>query len=215
MYFAFSIKDVPDESIIPTGWYPAKIIRCDMRSLKSGEGNRLVMTYVIDSGPYKTRKIDVGFNVDHPNPKAVEISQKELAKVLRACGVEQITDTLELHDRVHQIHIGIETYNDREQNRINDWKPLGPVAVASVASPVRSVANPSSPAATAKARNGASAEFQAPRPMNAPPAAPFVAPPARPAPRQAAPVAQAVAAAAATAAAPAEEALPFNDDIPF
>lgn len=202
MYFAFSVNDVPDESLIPTGWYPARIVRSELRDLKSGEGQRLVVTYAVDSGPYAKRRLDVGFNVLHPNPQAVEISQKELAKVLRACGLSQINDTLELHDRPHQIYIGVETYKDREQNRINDWKPLGPAAIPTV----RPAASAPAPAAAAQARNAASAAFQAPpapaRPVPTPPVAPFAASP-RP----------------AVAPAPVTEEetrhLPFDDHIPF
>lgn len=189
MYFAFSVNDVPDESLIPTGWYSARIVRSDLRDLKSGDGQRLVITYAVDSGPYAKRRIDVGFNVLHPNPKAVEISQKELAKVLRACGLSQINDTLELHDHPHQIHIGVEMYKDREQNRVNDWKPLVPVAIPTV----RPAASTPAPAASAQARNAASAAFQAPPVPQAPPAPPFAAP----------------------VAAAENPALPFNDNIPF
>lgn len=204
MYFAFSVNDVPDESLMPTGWYPARIVRSELRDLKSGEGQRLVITYVVDSGPYAKRRIDIGFNVSHPNPQAVEISQRELAKVLRACGLSQINDTLELHDRPHQIHIGVEMYKDREQNRINDWKPLGPVGIQSVA--------PVPPAPAAQARKVASATFQAPpappaspaspRPAPTPPVAPFAASP-RP------------AAAPAPGAEAGDPVLAFDDGIPF
>ena len=166
MYFAFSTADVPDDTLIPAGWYPARIVRSDLRDLKSGDGQRLVLTYALHGGPYAERRIEVGFNVDHPNPQAVEISQKELAKVLRACGLSTIQDTLELHDRMHQIRVSVETYKDRDQNRITDWRPLGPVAVPSTATPA-----------------------PAPRPARsvAPPAAPFPTPPAAPPAETAAP----------------------------
>ena len=200
MYFSFSIHDVPDDSIIAPGWYTAKIVRSDIRDLRSGVGQRLILTYTITSGSYAGRKLDAGFNHAHPNPVAVEISQKELAKVLRACGLSQIQDTLELHDHPHQIHIGVETYKDREQNRISDWKPMAPAGVSSQSAV---------PAALmGKAALPASQAFQAPaKPVPAPPTAPF--PSARPT-QQAAPAAVEVPVVAEAAGN-----LDFNDDIPF
>ena len=204
MYFAFSTADVPDDTLIPAGWYPARIVRSDLRDLKSGDGQRLVLTYALHGGPYAERRIEVGFNVDHPNPQAVEISQKELAKVLRACGLSTIQDTLELHDRMHQIRVSVETYKDRDQNRITDWRPLGPVAVPSTATPAPA------PSPTQAARQAASKAFQAPTPPTAPPAprpARSVAPPAAPFPTP-------PAAPPAETAAP-QNGIPFNDDIPW
>jgi len=202
MYFAFNVADVPDDTLIPAGWYPARIVRSDLRDLKSGDGQRLVLTYALHGGPFAERRIDAGFNVDHPNPQAVEISQKELAKVLRACGLSTIQDTLELHDRMHQVRVSVETYKDRDQNRITDWRPLGPAGVPSAATPAPAQA----PARAA--RQAASQAFQAPAPPAAPPAprpARSVAPPAAPFP---------TAAPSAETAAP-QNGIPFNDDIPW
>jgi len=202
MYFAFNTADVPDDTLIPAGWYPARIVRSDLRDLKSGDGQRLVLTYALHGGPFAERRIDAGFNVDHPNPQAVEISQKELAKVLRACGLSTIQDTLELHDRMHQVRVSVETYKDRDQNRITDWRHLGPAGVPSAATPAPAQA----PARAA--RQAASQAFQAPAPPAAPPAprpARSVAPPAAPFPTAAPP---------AETAAP-QNGIPFNDDIPW
>ena len=165
-----------------------------------------MLTYALHGGPYAERRVDAGFNVDHPNPQAVEISQKELAKVLRACGLSTIRDTLELHDRMHQVRVGVETYKDRDQNRITDWRPLGPVGVPSAAAPAASA-----PAQTPDraARQAASKAFQAPVPVAAPPingrSRPAPLPPAAPFP---------ASAASAETAAP-QNGIPFNDDIPW
>lgn len=212
MYFAFSIADVPDDTLIPAGWYPARIVRSDLRDLKSGDGQRLVLTYALQGGPFAERRVDASFNVDHPNPQAVEISQKELAKVLRACGVGAIQDTLELHDRVHQVRVSVNTYNDRDQNRITDWRPLSPVAVPSAAT------SAPAPNPAQAARQAASQAFQAPTPPAAPPAPR----PARPAPLPpAAPFPTPTAASTLTPASPPDgqsapqNGIPFNDDIPW
>ena len=205
MYFAFNTADVPDDTLIPAGWYPARIVRSDLRDLKSGDGQRLVLTYALHGGPFAERRIDAGFNVDHPNPQAVEISQKELAKVLRACGLSTIQDTLELHDRVHQVRVSVETYKDRDQNRIADWRPLGPVGVPSAATPA--------PAQTPDraARQAASQAFQAPAP--APVAAPKANGRSRPAPLPPAAPFPPAAPPAETATPP--NSIPFNDEIPW
>ena len=213
MYFAFSIQDVPDDSIIAPGWYPAKIVRSDIRDLRSGDGQRLILTYTIASGPYAGRKVDAGFNHAHPNPVAVEISQKELAKVLRACGLSQIQDTLELHDHPHHIYIGVETYKDREQNRISDWKPMAPAGVSSQSAVPPAFTGKVAPAAS-KVALAASQAFQAP-PTVAPPAKPVPAPPASPFPSARPNQIAAPAAAAVAAVAEAVGNLDFNDDIPF
>ena len=68
-----------------------------MQDTKAKTGKFIKLEFTILDGEQKGRKIWTNLNVVNPNPVAVEIAQKELATICRACGKLTITDTMELH----------------------------------------------------------------------------------------------------------------------
>ena len=82
---------------IPAGDYPMAITGSSMQDTKAKTGKYIKFEFTILDGEQKGRKIWTNLNVVNPNPVAVEIAQKELATICRACGKLTITDTQELH----------------------------------------------------------------------------------------------------------------------
>ena len=172
----FNANDIEpaDFSALPSGIYTALISNSEFRNTKSGDGQFLVLAFQIVDGPKKGRLLWHNLNLINSNSKAVEIAQRELSAICRACGVMQIDNSDRLHNLPMRITVEfIPAGPDRkgvhreESNRIKKWEGMNG-ATPSVA------AAHTTPAPAAKAT-------PAPR-APAPAAAPW-----RPAPTPAAP----------------------------
>lgn len=82
---------------IPAGWYLAEVAKSEYKATKAKTGHYLSLQFKILDGEYKGRYLFNMLNLDNPNPTAVEISQKELASICEACGLDEIEDSTELH----------------------------------------------------------------------------------------------------------------------
>ena len=62
------------------------------------------------------RLVFIGLNIKNPSEQAVAISQKELASICDAVGVDEVEDSEELHDITFGFKLGIEKsegYDDK------------------------------------------------------------------------------------------------------
>jgi hypothetical protein len=85
---------------IPAGRYNLMVEDTDMCETKAGNGHYLKITFKVIEGEYVNRFIWLNLNLDNPNPKAVEIAQRELSGLCRACGKMSIEDSEELHGEI-------------------------------------------------------------------------------------------------------------------
>jgi hypothetical protein len=70
----------------------------DVKETKRGDGQYLKLTFEIIEGDYAGRRIWSNLNLVNPNEKAVEIAQRELAGICKACGFSETPeDSMELH----------------------------------------------------------------------------------------------------------------------
>jgi len=83
---------------IPPGNWPVIVDSSEFRDTKAGDGRYLHLELSIVDGPYKGRKIFDNLNLENKNPTAVDIAQRQLASLVRACGKVKITDSAELHN---------------------------------------------------------------------------------------------------------------------
>lgn len=97
--FAFSTEGKSTNIFepIPPGKYPVEIVASELLQTKAGDGQYLKFTFSILDGEYAGRYIWSNINIDNPSPKAVEIAEHELASIIKACGLESIEETEELH----------------------------------------------------------------------------------------------------------------------
>ncbi len=119
-----------DFSTIPEGDYIASIVKSDVVMTKKAKeannpelGQMLKMQAKILAGKYKGKIIFIQLNIVNPNPTAMEIAQKELATICRACNTPVIQDTVELHGIPMEIVVAIETSaNYPDKNVIQMYK---------------------------------------------------------------------------------------------
>ncbi|MGE0209766.1 MAG: DUF669 domain-containing protein [Lysobacteraceae bacterium] len=169
----FNPNDVPpaeDFTPLPSGEYPAVIVDSDMKPTKAGTGQYLELHFQIIDGPCKGRQVWGRLNLDNPNPKAVEIAQRDLSAICHALGITQaITDSAVLHGRPLVIRVeyreGTGQYGP--SNEIKAYKrlegvPPQPVPQQYAAPPAGAV--PPSPFAQPQAY----AQPAAPQPQQAP-----------------------------------------------
>lgn len=142
-----------DLSPIPVGEYVVQITDSDVKPTKSGNGHRLELTFEVMDGEYKGRKVFEGLNLDNPNPKAVEIAQRDLSAICHAVGKLQVSDSQELHYKPLVIRVDIEErdgYSPR--NVVKAYKAVAggggnaPATGAATAAPAATSASPSSAA---------------------------------------------------------------------
>jgi hypothetical protein len=141
----------PREDMTPLqpGEYTAQITDSELNPTKAGNGHRLELTFEITDGPAKGRKVWANLNLDNPNPKAVEIAQRELSAICHAVGKLQVSDSQELHYKPMTIRVDIESSTGyADKNVIKAYKPLaGGVGNAPQSAPAAgpTTTSPSSP----------------------------------------------------------------------
>jgi hypothetical protein len=155
---------------LPTGEYLARIFDSDVKPTNNNEGQYMELAYEVIDGPLKGRKHWERITLSNPNPKAVEIGNRQFAAIREATGVANPTKTEELHNKPHIIRVefypaGSEYQygkrkgqkRDRDEAEIKAWKPLAGAsgnAPAAASVPAATPASPSS-ASPPWARNAA------------------------------------------------------------
>ena len=134
---------------LPPGWYPAMIVASSVEKTKAGDGYYAKFEFEVVGGEYQGRKVFTNINLANPNPKAVEIGQRELSSLCRAVSKLRISDTEELHNLPLQIKVKIRPAQGdyAAANEVNGYKPL-----SESAQPAAAAAAPSAPAAAVAPR---------------------------------------------------------------
>lgn len=111
---------------IPAGLYPAYIVKSETKQTNAGTGSYLSLMFKILDGDYQNRTVWVNLNLDNPNPKAVEIAQRELSSICRAVNVLTPEEPEELNGRPLQIKVAIRpaTAQWPESNDVKGFKGL-------------------------------------------------------------------------------------------
>ncbi len=130
-YNAEEHKPLESFDPIPAGKYSAMIVESERKQTSAGTGERLSLTWLIVEGEYEGRKVFDGINLVNPNPKAVEISMRQLSSICRALGKLRIQDSAELHDIPCEIKVGVRpsgpdakgVHRDAS-NEVKDYAPL-------------------------------------------------------------------------------------------
>ncbi len=137
--------------LIPPAWYSAQIIESEMKSTNSGNGSYLQLTIEITGPSHAGRKVWARLNLDNPNPKAVEIANRDLSAICHATGKLAINDSAELHGAPFMVKIatrrGTNGYEDQSEPK--GYKPMDnamPGTVSTQAAPVQAQAQAAPPA---------------------------------------------------------------------
>ncbi len=112
---------------IPTDWYNMRIVKTDVVKTKKKDGHYISLEFEVMEGDFKGRKVWTNLNVDNPNPVAVEIANKDLARICLSCGIPVIQDTQELHDIPLRVKVGLAKTNDQYPEPKNEPKNYEPI----------------------------------------------------------------------------------------
>jgi hypothetical protein len=111
---------------IPPGKYPMVFTDSEMKPTSAGTGSYLQLTAEVIDGPSKGRLIWVRLNLDNPNPKTVEIAERELSQICHAVNKLHVQDSVELHDIpfLADVKVRPPKGNYDASNEIKEYQPL-------------------------------------------------------------------------------------------
>lgn len=121
---------------LPAGEYVAQIIEDTMKDTKKGDGKYLELKMEVLDGPNKGRWIFDRLNLQNPNKTAVEISERQMASLGKACGIATLTDSGQLRGIPITVAVKIEKsadYGDR--NQVVAYKKAATIASAEAETP--------------------------------------------------------------------------------
>lgn len=109
----FDPSQVPEDDRnfdpIPAGDYDMQCIESEIKDTKDGNGQMLVLTHEIISGPHASRRIWDRLNIRNQNADAQRIAQRALADLCLAVGLGAIRDSEELHFKPFVGRVAIKT----------------------------------------------------------------------------------------------------------
>jgi len=156
---------------LPDGEYVVMIDHQEVKTTKAGNGRYISMQLEVQTGDYKNRKIFANYNIENPNPVAVEIAMNELGMIAKCVGLPTLQNTADLMGKPFIVRTQVK--NDRVE--IVEYKPAGGVmqqAPIQQPSPVQSA-----PMAQPVAQQTQPAQQPAPQPQQPQPMAQQPAPP--------------------------------------
>jgi len=129
--------ELDDFSAIPAGDYVGKITESTEVENKKKTGSYLKLTFQITEGKFKGRKLWTNLNLNlSTSPEAVEIANRELATIMKACGKVAVEESKDLHgiEMTLKVVTKAKTANFPESNEIKNYKALSGVANPSTSS---------------------------------------------------------------------------------
>lgn len=125
---------------IEKGIYKAMITFSELKATKARTGHYLELTFEIVDGEHKGRCIWHRLNLDNPNATAVEIAERDMASIGRACNLQSVTDSTQLHSVPMDIKVAIDSGSAdyKPSNKIVGFVGLGGDALAFKVSPITS-----------------------------------------------------------------------------
>lgn len=126
--FSFTAEDIEDdfqsdyyEEPVPAGDYNVQIKDTRYAANKAGTGHWLMVSFEITSnGKQKGKDVANFFNVDHPNATAMEISKRDLSRMMNAINMKEFESYEELHGHKLRIKIGVKD----ERNEVKNYYAL-------------------------------------------------------------------------------------------
>lgn len=122
---------------LPKGDYEMMIVKSDVKPTQAGTGHYIELEMHVLGGEHSGRRHWERLNVDNPNKTAQDIANAALASLCFAIGIEDMTETEQLHDIPFLAHIEIDK-KDPTRNRIMGYATAGapaPKAAAPAARP--------------------------------------------------------------------------------
>lgn len=143
----FSTAELPqgnggDFQPLPAGWYTSTITSAEVRQTKAGTGSYIAVRYDITGPSHEGRVVFGNLNISNPNPKAEEIGRQQLGDLMRAIGLDSVTDSDQLIGGNCSIKLAVrksEEYGDN--NDVKGWKAIEGSVMPSPAAPPAAAAS--------------------------------------------------------------------------
>lgn len=141
---ASAVEPAAPFELLPPGRYSVQIVQSEMRATRAGNGQYLWLEMDVIDGPHQGRKIWDQLNLVNPNQQTVEIAQRALSAICHAVGELQVSDSEQLHLWPLQVTLAVEAdsrdkhlqpHEQRKQNKIKGYAPLGPTPTARTPAP--------------------------------------------------------------------------------
>ena len=129
---------------LPEGKYEVIITRSDIKTTQRGDGEYIELEMQVTGGDHAGRRHWERLNINNPNKKAEDIARAALGQLCVALGVNDMSDTEQLHDIPFVASIEVDR-KDPTRNRIVGYESAAAAPKAPPAAPAR-------PAAPAGAR---------------------------------------------------------------
>lgn len=91
---------------LPEGWYLMSIGHSEYKPTKSGDGQYLLLEWVVAEGQHAGQKVVERLNLKNANFNTMKIALGKLAKVCICCGVPRPQDSSQLHGIHVMVQIG-------------------------------------------------------------------------------------------------------------
>jgi hypothetical protein len=124
---------------LPKGDYEMMIVKSDVKPTQAGTGHYIELEMHVLGGEHSGRRHWERLNVDNPNKTAQDIANAALASLCFAIGIEDMTETEQLHDQPFVAHVEIDK-KDPTRNRIMGYATAGAPAPKAAAPAARTAA---------------------------------------------------------------------------
>lgn len=132
---------IPEEAesmefeVLPAGWYPAEIVKSDLKTTKDKTGKYIALKFKItDNVEIKDQEVKsegrfvfTNLNIVNKNETAVRIAQSDLKAICEAISFEgELEDTVDLHDQEMMIKLSVkpETSEWPAKNEVKGYKAI-------------------------------------------------------------------------------------------
>lgn len=105
---------------LPAGDYPAMVTAAEVKPTKMGNGKFIELTIEVQGGEFQGRRLWDRINYDNPNPKAVEIAQRQLSALCHAVNQLQLASPDQLTNKPMIVKVACK--QDPERGLINEIK---------------------------------------------------------------------------------------------
>ena len=110
---------------LPAGWYPAEIIKSELKETKNKDGKYLLFCFRIIDGEFKGRMVFTNLNIVNKNAVAVKMARGDLKAICDAVDLEgELEDTVDIHNKPMEIKLSVkpETSQWPAKNEIKGYR---------------------------------------------------------------------------------------------
>lgn len=113
----------PERGPLPRGMYQVIVMASDIKITQAGTGHFIELTLQIIDGEHSGRRVWDRLNVSNPNKTAEDIAKRQLQELCLAAGVNNLTETEQLHDIPVLAEIDLDR-KDPSRNRVMGYQSV-------------------------------------------------------------------------------------------